>query len=76
MQSIADQVLLSRRRFFTGSAGGAGLAALAGLLDRDGLLATESTGTGTGAGARAGCWRLEAGAPCLEPEAWSLEPEA
>lgn len=54
MQSIADQVLLSRRRFFTGSAGGAGLAALAGLLDRDGLLATESTGTGTGAGARAG----------------------
>jgi hypothetical protein len=44
MLSFADHVELKRRRFFTSAAGGgAGLAALAGLLDQDGCLAKDAT---------------------------------
>ena len=44
MLSFADHVELTRRRFFTSSAGGgAGLAALAGLLNQDGCLAKDAT---------------------------------
>ena len=44
MLSFADHVELTRRRFFTSAAGGgAGLAALAGLLNQDGCLAKDAT---------------------------------
>lgn len=44
MFDFADHVLRTRRRFFTSAAGGGGgLAALAGMLQSDGLLAAEST---------------------------------
>lgn len=40
---LQDHILRTRRKFFTSAAGGSvGLAALAGLLQRDGLLAAES----------------------------------
>lgn len=42
MFSIDEHVHQTRRRFFTSTAGGAGLAALAGMLRDDGLLAANS----------------------------------
>ena len=42
MTSIDEQIHLTRRHFFTRTAGGAGLAALAGLLKEDSLLASGS----------------------------------
>ena len=41
MSSIDEQIHQTRRRFFTSSASGVGLAALAGMLRDDGLLASE-----------------------------------
>ncbi len=43
MFSIDEYVHQTRRRFFTSTASGAGLAALSGMLRDDGLLATEPT---------------------------------
>jgi hypothetical protein len=41
MGSFEEHVTQTRRQFFTSAAGGLGLAALASLLERDGLLASE-----------------------------------
>src|SRR5262245_43538185 len=42
---MVDPLLLARRQFFTSSASGLGMLALASLLNQDGLLAAESTNT-------------------------------
>src|SRR5687768_9547113 len=43
VSSMNDSIQLARRQFFTSSASGLGLLALASLLQRDGLLASESS---------------------------------